>query len=204
MSSAKFGTWQRGSRSAPPFRLIPGVTDLPYDTTRDVHKCLNDQAAVMIQIESKLGVDNLDAILTECPDIDIVWFGSLDCRVSMNFPSNMGLGGTEPEWIETSEKFYATLKKHDKPLGGFAFATPPFGTPEGITKAAQTMSFIGVTADVLHLAALGQDLAQARQLTALPSKEVTKEANGTKIEGNGVASGESVIVNGANGTGRGS
>lgn len=146
VSAAKYGTKQNGSRSAPPFRLIPGVTDMPM-LGNDLHKSVNDQAAIMIQIETLEGINNLDAILTECPDVDIVWLGSLDCRVSMNLAANMGstlppllipswrqlpwwklltdnvllVGGDEPEWIEAEKKFEETLKKHNKPRGGFGF-----------------------------------------------------------------------------------
>jgi 2-keto-3-deoxy-L-rhamnonate aldolase RhmA len=178
ISAAKYGTQQNGSRSAPPFRLIPGVTDISYDGTRDIHKCLNDQAAIMIQIESLKGINNLDAILTECPNIDIVWLGSLDCRVSMNLAGAMGgIGATEPEWLEAVAKFEATIKKHDKPLGGFAFGNPPFGSPEAILAAGQKMSLIMITADVLHLMALGNDLGQARELLARASNG-TAQTNG--------------------------
>lgn len=55
VSAAKFGTRQRGTRSAPPFRLIPYLTDTPYDSSRDIFTCLNDQAAIMIQIETLEG-----------------------------------------------------------------------------------------------------------------------------------------------------
>lgn len=56
VSSAKFGTRQNGSRSAPPFRWVPGVTDASIDSTKGFHKNLNDQAAIMIQIESLEGM----------------------------------------------------------------------------------------------------------------------------------------------------
>ncbi|KAM0561415.1 hypothetical protein ACHAPJ_003296 [Fusarium lateritium] len=117
------------------------------------------------------GINNLDAILTKVPDIDIVWLGSLDARISMNLPGNHGLGGAEQEWLDAREKFFSVLDKHNKPYGGFAFANPPYGTPEGLQKAAERMSFILMTADVIHLAAMGQDLQQARELIASASSE---------------------------------
>ncbi|RSM07105.1 hypothetical protein CEP52_005380 [Fusarium oligoseptatum] len=183
VSSAKYGTKQNGTRSAPPFRLVPYLTDAPYDSTRDVHKCLNDQAAIMIQIETLEGINNLDAILTEVPDIDLVWLGSLDCRLSMNLPGNMGMGGDEQEWLDAREKFFSVLDKHDKPYSGFAFGAPPYGSPEALKKAAERMSMIIMTADVMHLVAMGQDLAQAREIVASP--DTKGETNGEKKE-NGV------------------
>lgn len=120
LSSAKYGSRQNGSRSAPPFRLIPGLTDKPM-LDNDLFKSVNKQAAVMIQIESLAGIHNLDAILTECPDIDIVWLGSLDARVSMNLSVAFGKTNDEPEWVEAEALFEATLKKHNKPRAGFGF-----------------------------------------------------------------------------------
>jgi 4-hydroxy-2-oxoheptanedioate aldolase len=55
LSSSKFGTNYRGSRSAPPFRLLPGITDQAHDPSMGIHRNLNEQAAVMIQIESLEG-----------------------------------------------------------------------------------------------------------------------------------------------------
>ncbi|KAJ0296526.1 hypothetical protein COL516b_011554 [Colletotrichum fioriniae] len=165
IAAAKFGTAQNGTRSLPPFRLVPGLTDTPYDH-RDLHKCLNDQAAIMIQIESAQAVENLDAILTVCgSDIDIVWFGTLDARVSMNLEAKMGgIGASEPEWVKVSKQFFDTIDKHDKPYAGFAFGGPPYGSPEGLKKAAERMSLIMVSADVVHLGGMAQDLQQARKL----------------------------------------
>lgn len=59
VSSAKFGTKNGGtpgSRSAPPFRLVPSLTDTPYDPNLELHKALNEQAAIMVQIESLAGM----------------------------------------------------------------------------------------------------------------------------------------------------
>ncbi|KAK2042082.1 HpcH/HpaI aldolase/citrate lyase family protein [Colletotrichum somersetense] len=187
LSSAKYGTKQRGTRSAPPFRLIPFLTDTPYDPSRDLHKCLNDQAAVMIQIETAEGVHNLDAILTECPDIDVVWFGTLDCRISMNLEGKMGgMGASEPEWLEISKVFFDTMDKHDKPYAGFAFGAPPFGSPEKIKEAAKRMSLIAVSADVLHLSAMAEDLRLAREaVRSVEQKNGSNAANGKDSETNG-------------------
>lgn len=100
----------------------------------------------------------------------------------MNLPGNSGMGGSEPEWLEARDKFFAVLDKHDKPYGGFAFATPPYGSEETIKKAAERMSFIMMTADVLHLSLMAQDLAQAREIVKLPETN-GKMSNGTNGSG---------------------
>ncbi|KAK4187732.1 putative 2,4-dihydroxyhept-2-ene-1,7-dioic acid aldolase [Podospora australis] len=177
VSSAKFGTRHNGTRSAPPFRLVPSITDYGADGKRDVWQNWNDQAAIMIQIESLEGINNLDAILTEVPDIDIVWLGSLDCRISMNFPANAGMG-SEPEWLAASEKFHEIRKKHNKPYGGFSF-----GSAEALAKAGEEMSFITHTADVVKLFEMNIALNAARE--AVKGLAVNAET-GTKGKSNGV------------------
>ncbi|KUI60701.1 4-hydroxy-2-oxovalerate aldolase [Cytospora mali] len=156
VSSAKYGTKQNGTRSAPPWRLLPGLTDTPYDSTRDIHSCLNDQAAIMIQIESLAGIDNLDAILTEVPDIDAVWLGSLDARVSMNLVGSVT--GDEPEWLEAKARFHEILRKHRKPYGGF-YLDP---ADENMREAAKDQQLMFISADVLALMGMYQTLVGAR------------------------------------------
>lgn len=157
MSATKYGSKQNGTRSAPPFRLLFGVTDTPYTAGGDLHQCHNQQAAVMIQIESLEGINNLDAILTECPDVDCVWLGALDARINMNLPGGMG-DGDEPEWLDAVATFEATLKKHDKPRGGFAMGN------ERLKECAKTYAVIFHDADVLRLSGMVQGHADAKSL----------------------------------------
>ncbi|KAH7312481.1 Pyruvate/Phosphoenolpyruvate kinase-like domain-containing protein [Stachybotrys elegans] len=163
MAATKYGLKSGGVRSAPPFRLIPGLTDIPYDKSRSIYECLNDQAAVCIQIESVNGIDNLDEILTECPDIDFVWLGQLDCRVSMGLPGGFGVA-SEPEWLAAKEKFMSIMKKHDKPYGGFAFANPAIGGLAQVAASKENMSFMIVTSDITALTGLAQELKDCREV----------------------------------------
>ncbi|KAI0470540.1 Phosphoenolpyruvate/pyruvate domain-containing protein [Xylariaceae sp. FL0804] len=157
ISAAKFGTNQGGTRSAPPFRFVPQVTDVPQHGT-DLHKSLNNQAAIMIQIESLEGINNLDAILTECPEVDAVWLGTLDTRVSMNLPGNGGMGGDEQEWQDAAAKWEEVVKKHDKPMAGFAFS------PDLVKKRAESYSFIFTDGETNRLAGMFQDLQATREM----------------------------------------
>ena len=111
-------------------------------------------------------INNLDDILTQVPDIDIVWLGSLDARVSMNLISGFGADGDEPEWLAAKQKFLDTLDKHNKPYGGICPGRAPYGTAENLTKNAQRMSFITIAADVLALQSMALDLSTAREAVA--------------------------------------
>lgn len=166
VSSAKFGRRLNGTRSVPPFRFVPGLTDTSADGKRDVWQNLNDQAAIMIQIESLEGIDNLDAILTEVPDIDVVWLGTLDCRASMGLSASLAFAREEPEWVAAVTKFDATLRKHNKPRAGFCM-----GGPDELRKAARDNVLLIHTADVLKLMEMAPQLAAARQAVALDKEQ---------------------------------
>ncbi len=86
------------------------------DLTRTIWKNVNDQAAVIIQIESEEGLRNLDAILSAVGDqIDAVWLVTLDLRVSMGFES---FWGTEPSFLDAVEVYREILKRHKMPDSG--------------------------------------------------------------------------------------
>jgi 4-hydroxy-2-oxoheptanedioate aldolase len=111
ISATKFGSKVNGMRSAPPARFAPGFTGLPsgqaLESSLSLWENLNNQAAVIIQVETVEAINNLDDILTECgKDIDAVWLGSLDIRVSMGLPDPFAAhpGGNEPEWVAAIEK----------------------------------------------------------------------------------------------------
>jgi 4-hydroxy-2-oxoheptanedioate aldolase len=156
VSAAKYGAIRNGTRSAPPARLMPGLSDTPVDPTSTLHECVNDQAAIIIQIETVAGIKNLDAILTECGEyIDSVWLGSLDARISMGLS---GIAGAEPEWLEAVALYESTLAKHNQAASGFSL-----GTPEAKAELSRGKSFLMVAADFFAIVANGcADLAGAR------------------------------------------
>ena len=166
VSAAKFGTAARGTRSMPPFRLIPGVTDMAHDPSRSLPENLNDQAAIILQIETLQGIHNLDAILREVPDIDAVWLGTLDARVSMGLPANGGMGGPEKAWTDAVALFEATLDKHRVKRAGFAF-----GEDADAARRMGGRNCVNVVAaDVLALMGMMGDLGRMRGLFPAEAK----------------------------------
>ncbi|MCJ1420840.1 hypothetical protein MMC32_007199 [Xylographa parallela] len=192
LSASKFGTHSRGTRSAPPFRLLPGVTDICHDATNPlgIHGNLNDAAAVMIQIETLEGIHNLDSILTEVPGIDAVWLGTLDLRVSMNLPGNGGMGGAEPEWLDTVKLYNDIMARHPGVAkAGFALPAMP-----NFEQMAEGKAMVMMAADVSALMGLMASLQTGRQVI----KPLENGGKGGVEKKSGVAngSGNGLVVNG--------
>jgi 4-hydroxy-2-oxoheptanedioate aldolase len=75
-----------------------GLSDIPHDTSRTIWENLSDQAAIIVQIESLEGINNLNAILTEVSDqIGAVWIGSLDARISIGLGFSFFEQHSEPK-----------------------------------------------------------------------------------------------------------
>ncbi|KAL8648876.1 MAG: hypothetical protein Q9210_004734 [Variospora velana] len=143
VSATKFGIASKGTRSAPPCRWLPGISDMPVDPTRSVWENQNDQAAVILQIESEVGVRNLDAVLAAVGDqIDAIWLGPLDMRISMGLE---GLWGSEPRFVKTVDLYQETLKKHDVPNSGMClFRDWPKGANKAfVVVAGDAFAFMG-------------------------------------------------------------
>ena len=163
VAGVRYGKNIGGGRSAPPFRYLAGVTDMKVDATKSHHVNMNQQAALMIQVESEEGVRNLDAILTECPEIDMVWLGRLDARVSMGLAAHDAPNGwNEPEWLEVERIYAETVKKHNKPHSGFCFAEG-----EELAKQTGNMAMVLTGADVTALAGLADVARKSKEALRL-------------------------------------
>lgn len=148
---------------------------MTIDASRSIWENVNDQAAVIIQIESELGVKNLDAILTSVGDqIDAVWIGTLDLRVSKGLD---GMWGDEPEFQNAIRLYEETLRKHSKPNSGQSFN-------ENWTLGADK-SFTVVAGDWLAFLSQRDTIQSARQ--NLPASDKRQKSNPAKQNGNGLA-----------------
>jgi 4-hydroxy-2-oxoheptanedioate aldolase len=174
ISATKFGSKINGTRSAPPARFAPGFSGLAsgqaLNTSLSLWENLNNQAAIIIQIETLEAINNLDAILTECgKDIDAVWLGALDVRVSMSLPDpfSENPGGNEEEWVAAVEKYEAVLKKHDMPSAGMALAV---AGNEAMARNGKGKAFLVPIIDAVDLIVnTSKVLGQAREM--FPDRE---------------------------------
>lgn len=155
VEASKFGYKCRGTRSAPPARWLAGCSSsVLAEPSLALHENLNKQAALIIQIESELGIRNLDAILTAVSEqIDAVWIGMLDLRVSLGLP---GSWGDEADFLELVRLYEETLHKHRMPNSGACF--------DGSWKSGQCNKvFSVVSGDFLALLGQRDWLSQARE-----------------------------------------
>jgi 2-keto-3-deoxy-L-rhamnonate aldolase RhmA len=110
----------------------------------------------LIQIESEEGINNLDDILTQVPDIDAVWLGAMDLRVSMGFE---GMWGDEPAFLAAISRYNSILAKHDMPGAGIVQ-----GPPEVMTQLSKGRAFMIVASDVQAIMGQKKTLMEARSL----------------------------------------
>ncbi|KAJ6551601.1 Pyruvate/Phosphoenolpyruvate kinase-like domain-containing protein, partial [Mycena capillaripes] len=105
-----------GHRSYPPFTFIPGVTDTTPEG-ESVFSLANKHVAIIPQIESRVGIKNLEAIMS-MPEISAFMIGAGDLRLDMGLP--LGMTGDEPEFVAAVEKATKVSKETKIPLLGVA------------------------------------------------------------------------------------
>ncbi|ORX41224.1 Pyruvate/Phosphoenolpyruvate kinase-like domain-containing protein [Kockovaella imperatae] len=160
VAAARFYT-QGGHRSYPPFAMPLGINDgdhkdnaLPWD--------IYNRSAVILQLESKKGADNADAIAA-VEGVDGLMCGHMDLR----FDLGLGYGGAmdEPEYLEGVGKILSAAKKHgDKPV--LTFAQGP-AAQEKLIQAGFRMLMVGSD---------GMDLAAGMRKQLNGAHEVVKNA----------------------------
>ncbi|KAJ7715710.1 Pyruvate/Phosphoenolpyruvate kinase-like domain-containing protein, partial [Mycena maculata] len=134
-----------GHRSFPPFTFIPGVTDTTPEG-ESVFSLANKHVAVIPQIESRVGIQNLEAIM-KMDEISAFMIGAGDLRMDMGLP--LGLDGDEPEFAAAMAKATKVSKERDIPLLGAAIG------PEMIRKRIDQGFRIVVVCIDLHTLAFG-------------------------------------------------
>ncbi|KAJ7489545.1 Pyruvate/Phosphoenolpyruvate kinase-like domain-containing protein [Mycena latifolia] len=105
-----------GHRSFPPFTFLPGVTDATPEG-ESVFSLANKHVAIIPQIESRLGIKNLEALL-KLPEISAFMIGAGDLRLEMGLP--LGMTGDEPEFVAAVERATKVSKERNIPLLGVA------------------------------------------------------------------------------------
>jgi 2-dehydro-3-deoxyglucarate aldolase/4-hydroxy-2-oxoheptanedioate aldolase len=75
-------------------------------------KYSNENTTVICQIESPLGVANVDAICAT-PGVDCVWVGHFDLSSAMGIPAQF----QHPQFLENLGKVVAAARKHGKLAG---------------------------------------------------------------------------------------
>ncbi len=114
-------------------------------------------------METLAGAKNLDTILTACPDIDGVWLGVFDTRVSMGLDGMYGVSQDEKEWLEVLEIYESTMRKHGKPIGDFLSPAMFGGDKEGFARKSENYGFI-LPAEVTMLSLMRGVLQKTREL----------------------------------------
>ncbi|KAJ7067291.1 Pyruvate/Phosphoenolpyruvate kinase-like domain-containing protein [Mycena amicta] len=105
-----------GHRSYPPFTFIPGVTDRTPEG-KTVFSVANEHVAIIPQVESRLGIKNLEEIV-KLPEITAFMIGAGDLRLDMGL--SLAMTGDEPEFVAAVEKATKMSKQYKVPLLGAA------------------------------------------------------------------------------------
>lgn len=126
----------------------------------DYVKFANENVMVIVIIEQKLAIDNIEAIAA-VPGIDVLFIGANDLSYSLGVGGNINAPVVE----EAMAKVLAAGKKHNIPVGF------PSGNPAEINKRiAQGFRFFQASSDLAMMSAGARDL-----LSKVPREEPKAE-----------------------------
>ena len=127
----------------------------------DYVKFANENVMVIVIIEQKLAIDNIEAIAA-VPGIDVLFIGANDLSYSLGVGGNIN----SPIVEEAMSKVLAAGKKHNIPVGF------PSGNPTEINKRiAQGFRFFQASSDLAMMSAGARDMLSKVQP---PAPEVKK------------------------------
>ncbi|HZS75344.1 MAG TPA: aldolase/citrate lyase family protein [Ktedonobacteraceae bacterium] len=117
-----------------------GITNWP-----EYARAANDETLLIVQVESKAGLDNVEEILS-VPGIDVAFVGPNDLHAHLGLtPSS---DGAEPEFMEALERIKQTAQQHHVPLGIFSS-----DGNAAVKRIRQGFQFISVTTDISSMIA---------------------------------------------------
>jgi 4-hydroxy-2-oxoheptanedioate aldolase len=108
VKAAKY--YPQGMRGVCPFVRAAHYSTLPMDK----YFALANKALVIVQLEGKEAIENMDAIFS-VPGIDIVFIGPFDLSQSLGIPGNV----THPTVVAEMEKIVAKAKEKNIAVGSF-------------------------------------------------------------------------------------
>ena len=133
VSAAKFSP--TGSRGCSRFVRAGRYSAMPKD---EFFGASNDRTAVLVQVEGKEGLGNLEEILT-VPGIDVLFIGPYDLSASLGVPGQV----EHPLLLEAMDKTLAQAKKAGVALGFFVD-----DIPTAIKWKKRGIRYISFSADV--------------------------------------------------------
>src|SRR5262249_59322255 len=95
----------------------PGMGNCDYDqaiTGRDLIEAGNRETVVLAHVETRAGIENLDAILGN-PHVDVLFLGMYDLSISYGHPGDFA----HPAVAAAVEQALAAAKKHGKVAGRY-------------------------------------------------------------------------------------
>ncbi|KAJ7445904.1 Pyruvate/Phosphoenolpyruvate kinase-like domain-containing protein [Mycena latifolia] len=138
-----------GHRSFPPFTFLPGVTDKTSEG-ETVFSIADKHVALIPQIETRLGIQNLDTIM-KLDEVSGFMIGSKWRRlvIRMGMGLTLAFDGDEPEFVAAMQKATRVAKECNIPIVGATL------TPEMVKKRISEGYRVILCAFDLHVLAYG-------------------------------------------------